>query len=58
MSAGREGRKAERKAARATLSGAPVEREDCPCPKAGCALRGRCSACRAKHAPSPPRCER
>ncbi len=51
-------RNAHRAAALAEESWAPIEREDCPCVKAGCPRHGRCSACRAKHAPKPPRCER
>ncbi len=48
----------KRKDELAALLALPVERTDCPCPKAGCKYRGHCSACRAKHAPEPPRCER
>jgi hypothetical protein len=35
-------------------------REDCPCPKTGCELHGRCVECRAKHGAKGmlPRCER
>lgn len=58
MSARREERKAERAEARAQARASPIEREDCPCAKAGCALHGRCTACRERHAPKPPRCER
>ncbi len=34
-------------------------REDCPCPKRGCELHGRCVECRAKHGRKGhlPRCE-
>jgi hypothetical protein len=33
----------------AALSDPPTFRTDCPCPKSGCALHGRCTECRAKH---------
>jgi len=51
-------RREARKAAKAALLSGPIEREDCPCVKAGCIRHGRCAACREKHAPKPPRCER
>jgi hypothetical protein len=54
----------ERREARATARAekgqplGPIEREDCPCVKAGCPRHGRCGPCRERHAPKPPRCER
>jgi len=38
----------------------PEFRDDCPCPKRGCELHGRCVECRAKHGAKGklPRCER
>jgi hypothetical protein len=51
-------RREARRAAEAASLASPVEREDCPCAKRGCPRHGRCAACRERHAPKPPRCER
>jgi len=47
-------------ASSAAVSDLEIFRSDCPCPRSGCALHGRCTECRAKHGRKGrlPRCQR